>query len=149
MHRNEACFLGSFQDLAMIELQLSVADTGTANTIWQMLIRQEHGADDLPAIGAAYVEELDGPKSWRFWYDADGLEWKVETLAPVAEDLGSQLDNALGLDHHLHLSEWFEQQDEEVNEVVREGLRIYREALGHAEAARFELQRLARLAIES
>jgi hypothetical protein len=128
-----------------MELGITVADASGADAVWQLLLSQQHGEDDRPAIDAVVVENSNGPQRWRLAYNPQGHSWEVQHLAPVASDLASQLNDALSLDHHLHLAEWFALQGE-LCEVVRDGLDRFAMALEQAETARLLLQRMIRAA---
>lgn len=129
----------------MAQLQISVSDPTGADAVWQLLLAQQHGEDDRPAIDEALVENINGPQRWRLVYNPQGHGWEVQSLVPVASDLASQLDDALSLDHHLHLAEWFAQQGE-LCDVVRDGLDRFTMALEQAETARLLMQRMIRAA---
>ena len=64
----------------------------------------------------------------------------------LLDDLAAQLDDALNLEHDLHLCEWFADRGEQLPAHVRDALDVHAQALVQAEATRQALSHCIRAA---
>ncbi|MEB3235752.1 MAG: hypothetical protein VKM98_10035 [Cyanobacteriota bacterium] len=117
-----------------------------ADRVAEILQCEAHNPDALmqvPALLAEVLQELPV-----LMQAAQARASMPEDLEPasVADALAAQLDDALSVDHPLHLAEWFADHSELLDPVSADALDVFAMALEQAETARLALQRSIRAA---
>jgi len=97
----------------------------------------------VPALLAEVLRELPA-----LLQAAQASEAMPEPLEPasVADALAAQVDDALSVDHPLHLAEWFADHSAHLDPVSADALDVFAMALEQAESARLAPQRSIRAA---